>query len=562
MPLDAICLTAVAGELSEKLSGAKIDKVLQPSRDELHLLLHSRGGNCKLLLSASQQHPRAHFTTVTRENPSVPPMFCMLLRKHLIGGRFRAVTQPPMERVLIFELDCTDEMGAPCEKKLVCEIMGRHSNIILVGGDGRIIECLRRVDSEMSEKRQVLPGMFYRLPPAQDKLDFLAMPEDELKSLWGGKKPDIDADKWLLSTFNGLSPLICRELAARGMPESLIELRGTVGRGEFKPVMLVEEGNPRDFSFLEITQYDGVYQSVPCRDFSSMLDQFYTERDIRGQMAQKAQALLKRASGNRDRIIRKLAAQREELVRARDRERLRESGDLLMANLRLMKKGDESVTVLDFYSDTQENTEIKLDPTRSPQQNAAKYYKDYAKAKNAEAILEEQISMGEGDAEYWESVIEELQRVSGDKELQEIRDELVPRPSKAGKKEKLSAPMEFLSSEGVRIYAGRNNRQNDLLTFKLSGRSDIWLHTQKIPGCHVIVEAGADTPGEQTLLEAAMIAASFSKAKDSPKVPVDYTRVKYVKKPPGAKPGMVIYDKFSTILVSPDQSFLEKLKKT
>lgn len=561
MPLDAICLTAVANELRKKLDGAKITKALQPSRDEVHLMLHSRGDNLRLLLSASQQNPRAHFTGISRENPAVPPMFCMLLRKHLTGGRFKAVTQPPLERALIFELECTDEMGAHTEKKLVCEIMGRHSNIILVGNDGRIIDCLRRVDSEMSEKRQVLPGMFYHLPPVQEKLDFLDMAESDVKCLWGAKSSDLDTDKWLLNTFNGLSPLICRELAVRGMPESLFELRRMAADKAFSPYMLLEDGRPRDFSFMDITQYGGIYQVRPCADFSSMLDEFYTERDIRAQMAQKAQALIKRASANRDRITRKLALQRQELSQARDRERLRERGDLLMANLHLIKRGDETVTVTDFYSDSQAETEIKLDPKRSPQQNAAKYYKDYAKAKNAEALLEGQITKGETEIEYWESVIEELQRASSDRELQEIRDELAPRGVKAGKKEKLSAPMEFVSSEGVRIYAGRNNRQNDLLTFRLSDRNDIWMHTQKIPGCHVIVEAGAEQPGDQTLLEAAMIAAVFSKGKDSPKVPVDYTRVRYVKKPPGANPGMVIYDKFKTILVSPDEGSVGKIRK-
>lgn len=561
MPLDAICLTAVVRELNGRISGAKIDKVLQPSRDEVHLVLHAGRENVRLLLSASQQHPRVHLTGVTRENPAVPPMFCMLLRKHLIGGRLRTATQPRLERVVIFELDCTDDMGSPVEKKLICEVMGRHSNLILVGTDGRIIDCLRRVDSEMSEKRQVLPGMYYRLPPEQGKLDFQAAGRDGLRELWRSKPDGMPEDKWLLDTFNGLSPLVCRELAHNGLPGSLLALTARMEAGDFLPVMLTEDGAPKDFSFMPIGQYEGVYAECVCDDFSSLLDMFFTRRDMQAQMKQKAQALARQATNSRDRIVRKLAAQRQELEDARNRERLRECGDLLMASLHLIRKGDESVEVDDFYADPPAKARIRLDPTRTPQQNAAKYYKDYAKAKNAEALLAVQIDKGQADVEYWESVLEELQRVSSDRELQEIRDEIhPPRASQKGR-DKLSAPMEFVSSEGVRILAGRNNRQNDQLTFRIADRNDIWMHTQKIPGCHVIIESGADEPGDRTLLEAAVIAALYSKGKNSPKVPVDYTRVKYVKKPPGANPGMVIYDKFKTILVSPDPALPESLKK-
>lgn len=550
MPLDAVCLSALASELNSRLYGARVDKIVQPSKDEVHLIMRGQEGGLRLLLSASAQHPRAHITKITRENPAVPPMFCMLLRKHLTGARFAGVRQPSMERVLIFIWDAADDMGEPVQKQLVCELMGRHANIILVGADGRIIFCLRRVDYEMSEKRQVLPGLFYHLPPTQGKIDPMSLTEDQLSGVFAEVgTPD---EKWLLNTFEGLSPLICRELAYEGLPWSFFRLLEDIKVSKFLPAALEENGEMKDFSFREIRQYGNLYAvNTDFESFSDMLDSFYTRRDIRSQMNQRVSSLMKLAVNQRDRLVRKLKLQAEELEEAKDRERLREYGDLLMANLNKAVRGMKSVRVTDFYHPEQAETDIKLDEQKSPQQNAAKYYKDYTKAKNAEESLSGQIIRGEQELAYWESVIEELSRVSSEKEFEEIREELTPSRSKKKVKEKAALPQRFISSEGIVFYAGRNNRQNDQLTMKMASKNDIWMHAQKIPGCHVIIDTSNGHPGEITLLEAAAAAAYYSQGKNSPKVAVDYTSVKYVKKPGGAKPGMVIYDKFKTILVKP-----------
>ena len=585
MPLDALCLSGVVHELQNALSGAKIDKIYQPGRDEVVLALRAPAGNVKLLLSANPSHPRAHLTQISRENPDKTPRFCMLLRKHLSGARLLELVQPPMERVVDLRLEALDELGDRVERRLVLEAMGRHSNLILLDGEGRIMDCLRRVDSDMSARRQVLPGLFYRLPPAQEKLDPSSLDRAALESALAAAPEESQADKWLLDTFGGLSPLICRELAFRaggatdarlhqmgegGRSRLLDELEGllrSVQENSFTPVMLEKEGHPSDFTFQPISQYGPAVSCVPFPSFSALLDRFYEQRENQERVRQRGQDLIRSVTHARDRAARKIGLQEQELAATRDRERLRQFGDIITSNLHAMEKGMSRLTAADFYDPECPQIHIPLDPLLTPQQNAAKYYKEYNKAKTAESILTLQLEKGRRDLDYLNSVLEAIALAEGERDLQEIRQELTDtgylrRPSKARDRGKrvASKPMEFRSSSGLRISVGKNNTQNDLLTTKQAFKSDLWFHTQKIHGSHVILWTEGGQPDLTSIQEAAQLAAWFSQGRESGKVAVDYTPVKYVKKPGGARPGMVVYTTYETAYVAPDGELARRLR--
>lgn len=556
MPLDALCLSGLVHELNGALSGARIDKIYQPGRDEVVLALRAPGGNVKLLLSANPNHPRPQLTQLPRENPDAPPMFCMLLRKHLSGGRILSIAQPHLERVVEIRLEALDELGDRVERRLVLEAMGRHSNLILLDGEGRITDCLRRVDGDMSARRQVLPGLFYRLPHAQAKLDPTALDRGELERLLAAAPPQAQADQWLLDAFGGLSPLVCRELACRagGSTDARLDAMGQEGRrrlldglegllkdvqeNRFTPVMVTIDGRPKDFSFLPLEQYGSAAGLTPFPTFSQLLDQFYEQRENQERIRQRGQDLIRSVTNARDRLTRKLANQDRELTATLDRKRLRQYGDIITSNFHAMDKGMARLRATDFYDPEGREVEIPLDPLLTLQQNAAKYYKEYNKAKTAQRMLTIQMEKGRGELDYLNSVLENITLAEGERDLQEIRQELVDtgylcRPSKAKGREKRasSKPMEFCSSAGLRIAVGKNNTQNDLLTCKLAAKGDIWLHTQKIHGTHVILFTQGRTPDPGSLQEAACLAAWFSQGRESGKVPVDYTPVKYVKKP-------------------------------
>ncbi len=572
MPLDALCLTAVAEELRCAVVGGKIDKIYQPTRDEIVLFLRGQGENLRLLLSANPGHPRAYLTTLNRENPDKPPMFCMLLRKHLLGGRILELNQPPMERILDFKLETIDELGDRVERRLVLEAMGRSANLILLDGEGRIIDCIRRVDGDLSRgQRQVLPGLFYRPPAPPDKLNPFMIEEEQLKTALDdpmGKVPE----KLLMDTFTGFSPLIAREIAFRaggreGLFRELCKLRKTVQEKSFTAYLLVREGKPVDFSFLPILQYGPETESIRQDSFSALLDGFYERREAAERVRQRGQDLVKAVTNARDRTARKLANQERELEATLDRETLRERGDIITSNLHRMEKGMAVLHAQNFYDPDCAEIDIKLDPLLTPQQNAAKYYKDYNKAKKAEEMLTIQIGKGEKELEYLNSVLENIQLAEGERDLGEIRQELADtgylrRAKTAAKREKRVAgkPMEFRSTAGLRITVGKNNSQNDQLTTKLAYKSDIWLHTQKIHGSHVILWLEGGEADAQSLTEAAILAATFSQAGDSTRVPVDYTPVKYVKKPAGARPGMVVYTTYQTAVVDPDHELARRLR--
>ena len=535
MALDAFCLSAVLHELRGKLIGGKVDKIHQPSRDEIILAMRSSAGNLKLLLSAGPNNPRPQITALSRENPAEPPMFCMLMRKHLTGGRLLEIEQPPSERIAIFHFETLNELGDRQERKLVLECMGRRANLILLDQDGRIIDCLRRLEGDItSGKRAVLPGLFYRLPDPHP----------------------------------GLSPLIAREGEARGAGENwTASLQSMVEAGEYTPTVLIRDGKPVDFTFLPVLQYgcETVLRSYDT--FGELMDDFYAMREQAERARQKGQDLVKAVTTARDRTARKLNIQRKELEATRDRDGLREMGDIITSNLHVMERGMSYLRTANFYDPNYAEIEIKLDPLLTPQQNAAKYYKEYNKAKTAENVLTQQIEKGESDLMYLESVLDAIPMAEGERDLQEIRQELIDtgfaRRAKKGKgreKRVSSKPMEFRSSSGLRISVGKNNTQNDLLTTKQAGRGDIWLHTQKIHGSHVILWCEGNDLDSTSLAEAASLAAYFSQARDGSKVPVDYTPVKYVKKPVGAKPGMVVYTTYQTAYVTPDMELVKKLR--
>ncbi|MGI6498767.1 MAG: Rqc2 family fibronectin-binding protein [Oscillospiraceae bacterium] len=583
MPLDAVCLGAVVAELSREILGARIDKIYQPGGEEIVLLLRGKEGSGRLLLSGNPARPRIQMTNLALENPKTPPMFCMLLRKHLLGGRICGLVQPPMERVVDIAIEAMDEMGEYQEKHLILEAMGRHSNLILVHGDGRIADCLRRVDIEMSPKRQVLPGLYYRLPPAQEKQNPLEMTEQALAEALDRAPGEQKAADALLSSFGGLSPFLCREVAYRaggdvdvrlcqvdrqGLLAALTQLLDQVKQGAFTPCMLLLDGQPKEFTCIRPRQYEGYLTLREESSFSALLDSFYALREARERIASKSGDLRRGAASARERAMRKVAAQKKELAEAAERDTYRVWGDLITSSLHQIKKGAPSFVTADYYQETCPDVKIPLDPLLTPQQNAARYYKRYQKAKTAAQVLTEQIRRGEADVVYLDSVLEALSKAEKEQDLQEIREELLEggylkRKGKPGKaKEKKPAPgqpLSFVSSAGRPILVGKNNTQNDQLTLKTAFKSDLWFHVQKRPGSHVILQCEGQPPDEGSILEAALLAAYFSSAQEGENVPVDYTQVRHVKKPKGARPGMVIYETYQTLYVTPDPALPDAL---
>lgn len=572
MPLDSVAVSALAQELRGRIAGGKIDKVQQPERDTVLLTIRGGGENCRLAVCGGVGNARVHITQALFENPQQPPMFCMLLRKHLVGARIAGLTQPERERLIIFELDACDEMGVPVKKRLAVEMIGRGTNIILIGPDGRIIDCLRRVDSEMSSLRQVLPGLIYRLPVNQTKPDFFSLDSTARRRMWETRDVNLPPDKWLLDSFSCLSPLIARELVSRcrgdisSLPQCMDALCDSVLAGDFTPYMLTEDGRPKDFSFMRITQYGAAMTGESYPDFSSLLDAFYTRRSKAENMKKRTQGLRKTVKNARDRAARKLALQQQELKNTAARQTRRRWADLITANLYRVEKGACELTAQDFYEEGCPDIKIPLDPLKTPQQNAASYYKEYTKARTAEKYLTRLIVENRRDMEYLDSVLDEIDRAAGESDIAEIRRELTQtgyiKKSRSKQKERVreNAPLRYISDAGVEILVGRSNMQNDLLTTKTAHRGDIWLHTQKIHGSHVIIRCAGEEPDGQTLMQAASLAALHSRAGAGGKVPVDYTRVKFVKKPAGALPGMVVYTDYSTVLAEADEAMEERLR--
>ena len=566
MAFDAVFLSAVLAEVRERCLGARVDKIHQPSRDTLILHLRSRDSREKLLFAVNPTAPRLHLTSASPENPAEPPMFCMLLRKHLLGARLTEITQLPMERAAFFTFDCTDEMGDAVQKQLAAELMGRTCNLYLLAPDGRILDCLRRIGLDETTRRPALPGLKYIPPEPVAKENPLESPD--FAAILDRPGADVLADR-LMDTLGGLSPLVCREAAlfAAGdidarvsaldredTARKLADFFREYGAHPRPYYYAAPDGTPKQFAFCPIRQYGSCQKA---ESFGALLDGYYTLRDRKDAMRQKSQSVRKTVQNLCTRLTRKLAIQEKELQATYDRERLRQLGDILTANLHRVVKGQTVISCEDFYDEEMKMVDIPLSPILSPQQNAAKFYKDYTRMKNAEKELTYQISLGQTELEYLKSVLEELNRAQNEAELEEIRRELSDGGylrqdggKKRVKQGKL-APMRFVSTDGYPIYVGRNNRQNEELTFKLARKDDIWCHASKVHGSHVIISCGGTTPPDNTITQAAQLAAYYAETTGGRNVPVDVTPVKQVKKIPNGKPGMVIYHTYKTVIANP-----------
>lgn len=573
MALDGAFLYAVRQELSG-LIGARIEKIHQPTREEILISLRNLEGSHKILISASADRARVHLTHQNIDNPAAPPMFCMLLRKRLGNGKLLAIRQDGLERVLYFDFSCVNTLGDVVQLTLACEIMGKYSNLILIDENGKVIDSIKRVDAEMSRKRLVLPGIAYALPPAEPRLNFLTVERDVLRTAISEKSGVLH--KVLLQTLEGVSPVLVREWAfytgrgeecrAETLTEEQIErLLYIIQKAKERllqqdcifTIAATKEGQLKDFSFLPLHQFGTLLYTKTMPSACAVLDYFYAERDRYARVRQRANDLFHLLLHATERIQRRMAAQTEELEQCAEKEDFRRKADLLSANLYRLKKGDTVANLEDFYEPNCPTVSIPLDVRLTPPQNAQRYYQQYKKACTAETVLTEQIAKGKAELQYLESVLDALTRAETEMDMEQLRQELVEqgylrRTSRNRRPVKVQQPLVFTASDGTQIFVGRNNLQNDRLTLKTAAKTDIWLHTQNIPGSHVIIAANGTMPSEQTILEAAQLAAWHSKAQQSAQVPVDYCLVKYVKKPVGAKPGMVIFTNQKTLYVTPN----------
>ena len=566
MAFDAFYLSAVLTEL-RALSEPRVEKIHQPARDTVIVHLRHREGRCKLLFAMNPTAPRLHLTTANPENPPEPPMFCMLLRKHLSGGRLVDIAQPPMERCAVFTFECVDEMGDLVRRKLVAELMGRTCNLYLLSPEGRIMDCLRRIGLDESTKRQALPGLYYQNPEPIAKKNPAELTAQDYVNLLSQPGADLLAQR-LMDELGGLSPLVCREAAlfAAGDVDARLENSDISAIAEkiaeffgenlqhSAPYYYTQGGTPKQFAFCPIRQYGDCSRG---ESFSGLLDMFYTVRDRNDAMRQKSQSVRKTVQNACTRLTRKLAIQAKELEATYDRERLRQLGDILTANIHKITKGQTIVQVEDFYDEEMKTIEVPLSPLLSPQQNAAKFYKDYARMKTAEKELTRQMELAREELEYLKSVLDELNRADSDQALEEIKQELQSsgylRPDAGKKRIKTGKlpPLRFESTDGFPIYVGRNNRQNEELTFKSARKDDIWLHASKVHGSHVIIACAGKPVPDDTVTQAAQLAAHYAETAGGQNIPVDVTPVRQVKKIPNGKPGMVIYHTYRTVIVNP-----------
>ncbi len=589
MPFDGIVVSAIVSELNNHITNGKIEKIYQPEADEIHMLIRCGGKNYRLLISASSSHPRIHFTTINKTNPETPPMFCMLMRKHIQGGKILKIQQKEFERIIIMDIESFDELGHPTIKQLIVEIMGKHSNIILIDKEQKkIIDSIKRIHSALSRYREILPGRQYIEPPDQNKKN----PFDLKQANWttaflNNFTPATPIYKVLYLSLQGLSPLAAREICYRAgidgdtsivrlseenyhlIWKTLQELVKNIENGEFTPNIFLSKKDRAvvDFHCIPLLSLESVYDISPVESISKMLESFYWKKDQSNRIKQQSIDLNKFATQKINKLYKKLQKLQEELIDAEQSQKYRTYGELLTAHLHLIQPGDEKIEVVNYYSNNGERITIPLVPTLSPAKNAQNYFKKYNKAKTALKEKKIQLEETEKEIQYFENLLHAIENVSTLQDIEEIREELIEegylkkRKNKISNKKKDSAPkpMSFISSDGFQILVGKNNRQNDLLTLKIASKKDLWFHAKNIPGSHVVIISNQLPIPQQTILEAGELAAFYSKAKLSSNVPVDYTKIKNVKKPNGAKPGMVIYENYKTIFVTPRPNIEEIL---
>ena len=584
MALDAIFLKCLKNEIKSEAVGMRVEKIHQPSREEILLVLRGRNGAKKLLLSARANSPRINFTNYSVENPKTPPMLCMLLRKHLTNAMICDVRQYETDRILFIDFDATNEIGDKIKLSLCIEIMAQHSNIILLDENGKIIDALKRVDFSKSTFRQILPGIIYKLPPNQNKLNIEKNEVEEIVfEIQKNKNKYLSSS--ILNTVQGISPIIAREIAnasagddvyceaicensKRRLKEILLYIKEGLINNSLSPYTYFDEQNkPKDFAFLNITQYGNIGRCEKFGSFSSLLDEFYFEKDRIERTKQKSSDLYKFLQTTLARISKKINLQKADLQKCEDKEGLKIYAELINAYQFNLQKGSLFYEVQNYY-DENKIVKIPADPALSPSANSQKYYKEYRKAKTAEIMLKKFIEENEQELSYIESVIDELSRSETEAEISAIREELLENgygkkrlKTNSNKKQKMLDFIEYKTSDGFSVSVGRNNIQNDFLTFKKAHNNDMWLHTKDFPGSHVIIFSDNREISDKAIEEASVIAAYHSKARESYQIQVNYTFVKNLKKPPSSKPGKVIYHTYYTITANPDIGLIKKLKK-
>lgn len=556
MALDGIFLYHLKNEIASFAVDSRVDKIHQPSRDEIVISLRSREGSRKLLMSCNADSARIHFTEFAPENPPKPPMFCLMLRKRLTGAWITSIEQDNLERILRINFSGTDELGDKTNYALIIEIMGKYSNIIFVDRDNRIIDSLKRVDESKSHIREILPGVTYVAPPAQDKLNIFTDDISVIKEKIAVSNKGIY--KAFLETVKGVSPIVCREI------ENGLSLEDFKKMAENPVPTAVIVETPKDFTFIDVKQYGNIAEIKTYESFSKLLDFFYYEKVRLMRIKARSSELFKALTTLQERAVRKAVNRQNELDECRDKETYKLFGDLISANQYRLEKGAPYYDLENYYDDNK-IIRIPADVTMTPSQNSQKYYKEYRKKQIAESKLNDFISQAKAEADYFDTVIDELSRAKTDSEIFEIKEELaaggyIKRGQNKNKNTKSLKPMQFTTRDGFNVLVGRNNLMNDRLTLKTAKNYDTWFHVQDTAGSHVICETSGTEITDTAIHDCAVIAAYFSKARESSNVAVDYTLVKNVKKPNGAKPGYVIYDPYKTEYVTPTLEETEELK--
>lgn len=568
MPFDGFFTRAMVHELSDLLQSGRIGKIYQPFKNEIVFTIRSDRKNHRLLLSAHPSYARIQLTEDTFENPNEPPMFCMILRKHLEGAIIENITQVEMDRIIIFDIKGRDELGDIAYKQLIIEIMGRHSNIILVDKEkNTIIDSIKHISSAVNSYRTILPGAKYILPPAQNKDNPLAATEFDVL-----KKIDFNSgklDKQLVNQFAGMSPILAKEIIFHAglanretLPQAFIQFMDRFKKHDYLPTITATNKTEQYYVF-PIAYLKG--EEKHFSSLSQLLDRFYFGKADRDRVKQQATDLERFIKNETEKNVTKIKKLKATLKDAEKADYYQLLGELLTANMHLIKKGMKEISVVNYYDEAGEQIVIPLEPRKTPAENAQRYFSKYQKAKNAVEIVKEQIEKAEAEIQYFESLMQQVESAST-KDIEEIREELAEegylrsKQKKANKKKSNAKPIldKYVASDGTEIIVGKNNKQNEYLTNKLAARDQIWLHTKDIPGSHVVIRS--KEPSEQTIKEAAILAAYYSKAKTSSSVPVDFTKIRYVKKPNGAKPGFVIYDNQQTVYVTPDEDTVKKMR--
>ena len=581
MAFDAGMLKCVISEIDE-LREARIEKIYQPTNDEVVILLHSATKKGKILINAGSNYPRITITESNQENPQKAPMLCMLLRKHLNSGKLLSAYTFGFERACCLEFEAYDELGFKSIKHLIVELMGKYSNIILTDANNRIVALLKSIDFSVSMQRQLLVGMTYQLPPKQDKLDTELITEDDIIFAYDRATPDTRIDKFITSRFSGIAISTAREIAysltgdidapiknveKRTLGRAFLKIINDIKGNKAKPYLIYnEKGERQEFSYMPLHFYGRAYETKEFDTFAHLIDEYYSKKGSDERIHQKSSDIFRLLTNAENRIVKKIALQAEEIENTEKAEEYRQMADLITANLYAIKKGADYVEVINYYDENMPQIKIPIDNKFSPAQNAQRYYKKYTKLKKAKTELAKQIEIAKGELEYISTVFDSLTKAEGETDLTQIRNELYNSgyasrmKNYSLQKSQAPKPLKFVTSGGYTVLCGKNNTQNDYITTKLAEKGDWWFHVKNLAGSHVLMQSnGKDEPSEKDFTEAAEIAAYYSKAEGN-NIEVDYTLAKHVKKPAGSKPGYVIYHVNWSAIVSPNEKKIKEMQ--